>query len=206
MRILIVGAGEVGYHVAERLAKEHHDVVVIDVDRDRLDYVESHLDVAVVEGSGVNLTVLETAGVSQAGVLLAVTVFALLAIIADRGAPSGVSGDLAPGETEVLRARVVEVLEEGTLQQGDFSQPYQHLMLRITNGALAGQEIVVEHGVLVVTNQDRLFQVGDQVLVDRTRTMDGYDVFQVTDHVRTRPLLWLALLFVVATLLLSRTS
>ena len=73
MRILIVGAGEVGYHVAERLAKEHHDVVVIDVDRDRLDYVESHLDVAVVEGSGVNLTVLESAGVGQAGMLLAVT-------------------------------------------------------------------------------------------------------------------------------------
>jgi trk system potassium uptake protein TrkA len=73
MRILIVGAGEVGYHVAERLAKEHHDVVVIDVDRDRLDYVESHLDVAVVEGSGVNLTVLEAGGVGQAGVLLAVT-------------------------------------------------------------------------------------------------------------------------------------
>lgn len=73
MRILIVGAGEVGYHVADRLAKEQHDVVVIDVDRDRLDYVESHLDVAVLEGSGVNSTVLEEAGIEQAGLLLAVT-------------------------------------------------------------------------------------------------------------------------------------
>jgi trk system potassium uptake protein TrkA len=73
MRILIVGAGEVGYHVAERLSKEQHDVVVIDVDRARLDYVESHIDVAVLEGSGINSTVLEAAGIEQAGLLLAVT-------------------------------------------------------------------------------------------------------------------------------------
>ncbi len=73
MRIIIVGAGEVGYHVAERLSKEQHDVVVVDVDRDRLDYVESHIDVAVLEGSGVNATLLEEAGIEQAGLLLAVT-------------------------------------------------------------------------------------------------------------------------------------
>jgi len=73
MRILIVGAGEVGYYVAERLSKQQHDVVVIDVNRDRLDYVESHLDVAVVEGSGVNSTILESAGIEQTGLLLAVT-------------------------------------------------------------------------------------------------------------------------------------
>ena len=73
MRIIIVGAGEVGYHVAERLSKEQHDVVVVDVDRDRLDYVETHIDVAVVEGSGVNPVVLESAGIESAGLLLAVT-------------------------------------------------------------------------------------------------------------------------------------
>ena len=72
MRILIVGAGEVGYHVADMLSKEQHDVVVINVDRDRLDYVESHLDVGVLEGSGVNPTVLESAEI-RAGLLLAVT-------------------------------------------------------------------------------------------------------------------------------------
>jgi trk system potassium uptake protein TrkA len=48
-------------------------VVVIDVDRARLDYVESHIDVAVLEGSGINSTVLEAAGIEQAGLLLAVT-------------------------------------------------------------------------------------------------------------------------------------
>jgi trk system potassium uptake protein TrkA len=35
MRVIVVGAGEVGYHVAERLSNEKHDVVVVDVGRGR---------------------------------------------------------------------------------------------------------------------------------------------------------------------------
>jgi uncharacterized membrane protein len=136
------------------------------------------------------------------GVVLAVAILVLLADIADRGAPSSAK-DLAPGESEVLRARVAEVLLEDVLEQGHLSQPYQHLMLRITSGALSGQEVVVEHGVLVATNQDRLFHQGDQVLVEHTRGIDGEDFFQIADRVRTGPLLWLTLLFVAATILLS---
>jgi uncharacterized membrane protein len=111
--------------------------------------------------------------------------------------------DLAAGDSEMLRASVVEVLEEGVLEQGEFSQPYQHLMLRITQGPLAGQEVMVLHGDMVATNQDRLFRQGDQVLVEHTRSIEGQDFFQVTDYVRTGPLLWLTVLFVAATLLLS---
>jgi trk system potassium uptake protein TrkA len=73
MRVVIVGAGEVGYHVAERLAREQHDVTVVDVDADRLDYVQSHLDVAVTTGSGASPAVLERAGVREADLFLAVT-------------------------------------------------------------------------------------------------------------------------------------
>lgn len=73
MRVIVVGAGEVGYHVADRLAKERHDVVVVDVEAHRLEYVQSHIDVAVVEGSGASPAVLERAGLKEAGLLLAVT-------------------------------------------------------------------------------------------------------------------------------------
>ena len=73
MRTIIVGAGEVGYHVAERLAREHHDVVVVDVDPTRLAYVETHLDVGVLLGSGTSAAVLEQAGIDRASLLLAVT-------------------------------------------------------------------------------------------------------------------------------------
>jgi len=73
MHIIVVGAGEVGYHVADRLASQQHDVVIVDVDADRLEYIANHLDVAVVEGSGTSTAVLEEAGVQRAGLLLAVT-------------------------------------------------------------------------------------------------------------------------------------
>lgn len=73
MRVIVAGAGEVGFHVAERLSKEGHDVVVVDVRPERLDYVQTHLDVATVEGSGASISVLEHAGVRKAGLLTAVT-------------------------------------------------------------------------------------------------------------------------------------
>ncbi|MEE8571784.1 MAG: NAD-binding protein, partial [Gemmatimonadota bacterium] len=73
MHIVVVGAGEVGYHVAERLSNQQHDVVIVDVEGQRLDYVVNHLDVAVVEGSGTSTAVLEEAGLKKAGLLLAVT-------------------------------------------------------------------------------------------------------------------------------------
>ena len=73
MHIVVVGAGEVGYHVAERLSNQQHDVVVVDVEMQRLDYVVNHLDVGVVEGSGTSTGVLEQAGIQKAGLLLAVT-------------------------------------------------------------------------------------------------------------------------------------
>jgi trk system potassium uptake protein TrkA len=73
MRVIVVGAGEVGVHVADRLSKEQHDVVVVDVAPERLDYVQSHLDVAVIEGSGASPAVLKRAGLKDAGLLLAVT-------------------------------------------------------------------------------------------------------------------------------------
>jgi uncharacterized membrane protein len=138
-----------------------------------------------------------------AGAALVFTIFVVLAAVVGRDSQFAQGDILAPGETQVVRARVVEILEEGMVDQGDFSQPYQHLRLEITTGALAGQEVSVEYGLMTVTNQARLFQEGDEVLVDHTRTLDGQDFFAVTDFVRTGPLLWLSLIFVGATLLLS---
>ena len=135
------------------------------------------------------------------GALIALAIFVMLASIADRGSPQG--QELVPGEGETLRARVLEVIEEGTISQGGIEQPYQRLRLSISQGPLEGQEVEVEYGVLGLTNQNRLFHVGDRVVVEHIRTVDEQDLFQITDFVRTGPLLWLTLLFVGTTLLLS---
>lgn len=73
MRIVVVGAGEVGYHLAARLSLEQHDVVVIERDPDLGARIQGQLDVLVVEGNGASLTRLEQAGIEDADLLLAVT-------------------------------------------------------------------------------------------------------------------------------------
>ena len=134
--------------------------------------------------------------------LIAVAILVLLGAVAGRQRLSH-ANNLAPGESESIRARVLEVLEETTIDQGEFSQPYQRLRLLLSGGPLAGHEVEVEHGLLGFTNESRMFQAGDRVLVDHAVTLEGGDVFLVTDFVRTGPLLWLTLLFVAATVALS---
>ncbi len=73
MKIIIVGAGEVGFHIASHLALENKDVVVIDKDPEAIRRVSDHLDVQVVTGSGSSPVVLEEAGIQDAEIILAVT-------------------------------------------------------------------------------------------------------------------------------------
>jgi trk system potassium uptake protein TrkA len=73
MRILIVGAGEVGFQLAKVLSAENIDVVVIDKSKEKLKRISEELDVALAEGEGGSPSVLEEAGANQADMLLAVT-------------------------------------------------------------------------------------------------------------------------------------
>jgi trk system potassium uptake protein TrkA len=73
MRVIIVGAGEVGYHLAERLSQENQDVVVIEADPEQAERASELLDVMTVVGNGASIPVLEKAGVRDARILLAVT-------------------------------------------------------------------------------------------------------------------------------------
>ena len=73
MRIIIAGAGEVGFHLAKLLASEGHDIVLIDKDAQRLDYASTHLDVQILKGNSLSYSLLEEAGISQSGLLISVT-------------------------------------------------------------------------------------------------------------------------------------
>ncbi len=73
MRVIIVGAGEVGYHLAQRLSQEEQDVVVVDSDPERAERASGLLDVMTVVGNGASIQVLEEAGVRSARLLMAVT-------------------------------------------------------------------------------------------------------------------------------------
>ena len=73
MKVVIVGAGEVGFHVASRLSHENKDVVVIDKDSDAIRRISDNIDVQVIQGSGSSPVSLEDAGIKEAEILLAVT-------------------------------------------------------------------------------------------------------------------------------------
>ncbi|UCD90958.1 MAG: Trk system potassium transporter TrkA [Desulfobacterales bacterium] len=73
MKVIIVGAGEVGFNIARHLALENKDVLVIDKNPDSLRRVSESTDVQVINGSGSNPAVLEAAGIKEAEILLAVT-------------------------------------------------------------------------------------------------------------------------------------
>src|SRR5690606_11329063 len=73
MRILILGAGEVGFHLTRQLSEEGHDVVIIEEDRDRVRAIEDAVDALVVHGNAASLATLEAAGIEKTDLLLAVT-------------------------------------------------------------------------------------------------------------------------------------
>ncbi|EPR30953.1 TrkA-N domain protein [Alkalidesulfovibrio alkalitolerans DSM 16529] len=73
MRIVIVGAGEVGFHIARRLSREDKEVVVVDKNPEALRRVSEHLDAQTILGSGSSPKVLIEAGIKGADILLAVT-------------------------------------------------------------------------------------------------------------------------------------
>lgn len=73
MRILIIGAGESGAHLAETLCADGHDLVVVDRNPDLLAELESRNDLMTLAGDGANPGVLEQAGVDKVDLVVALT-------------------------------------------------------------------------------------------------------------------------------------
>ena len=73
MRIVVAGAGKLGYSVAELLADDEFDVVVIENDPKRKDVVRNSLDVLVIEGNACSPTTFRDPDIRNADVLIACT-------------------------------------------------------------------------------------------------------------------------------------
>jgi len=73
MKILILGAGVTGTSVAEALASEENDIVVIDFKQELLDALKERFDIGTVAGNAAHPTVLEQAGVNKTDMVIAVT-------------------------------------------------------------------------------------------------------------------------------------
>lgn len=73
MRVIVIGIGEVGQHVARTLSQERHDVTAVDQDARRVETMQDELDALVVAGNGASPRFLRDLGVGQADLVCAVT-------------------------------------------------------------------------------------------------------------------------------------
>jgi len=73
MKAIVIGAGEVGYHIADSLSREGIDTVVVDRDEERLREISETLDIQTIQGSGSSPDVLKRAGMDHADMVVAVT-------------------------------------------------------------------------------------------------------------------------------------
>ena len=73
MRIIIAGAGEVGFHLAKLLSYEAQEITLIDTDKERLSYADNHLDIRVLRGDATSIQVLQDAQVDGSDLVIGVT-------------------------------------------------------------------------------------------------------------------------------------
>jgi len=73
MKIVIAGAGEVGFHLAKLLSYEAQDITLIDTDKESLAYADNHLDIKVLKGDATSVSVLKEAKVDKSDMVIGVT-------------------------------------------------------------------------------------------------------------------------------------
>ncbi len=115
MKVIIIGAGEVGFHIAQRLSEENQHVVVIDKDVQKIRRVTEDLDVQTLLGGGTSPGILRAAGIENAEMLVAATDSDEINLIACILARS-----LNPYMIKVARIRNYEYLEEQELFGPDY--------------------------------------------------------------------------------------
>ena len=106
MKILILGAGQVGSTVAESLVGEENDITIVDSDGDKLRQLQDRLDLRTLIGNAAHPSVLEEAGIADTDVLLAVTQSDEVNLVACKLAAS-----LYNTPTRIARIRATDYLE-----------------------------------------------------------------------------------------------
>jgi len=73
MKIVIAGAGEVGFHLAKLLSYESHDITLIDLDAERLVYAANKIDIRTMKGNATSISILREANIKLSDLVIAVT-------------------------------------------------------------------------------------------------------------------------------------
>jgi len=110
MKIIIVGAGEVGFQIAQKLSEEAHDVILVDKDVQKVKRITEEMDVQANLGSGTSPRLLRQSGIKDADLLVAATDSDEVNLISCL-----LARNLNPYMVKVARVRNPEYLEEKEL-------------------------------------------------------------------------------------------
>jgi trk system potassium uptake protein TrkA len=106
VKILILGAGQVGSTVAESLVSEANDITIVDSDGEKLRVLQDRLDLRTLTGNAAHPSTLEQAGIVDTDILLAVTQSDEVNLVACKLAAS-----LYNTPTRIARIRSTDYLE-----------------------------------------------------------------------------------------------
>ncbi len=119
MNIVIVGAGEVGTHIASQLVAEQKDVVIIEKDPECAAKASNMLDCLVITGEGLNVDILKQAGAENADIFIAATSVDEVNMIS-----CFVAGSAFNTPVKIARVRNVDYMRGGLLKNSSIGIDY----------------------------------------------------------------------------------
>jgi trk system potassium uptake protein TrkA len=146
MKIIILGAGQVGGSLAQNLVKEASDITLVDTDADRLRGLQDRYDIRTVCGSASHPSVLRQAGAEDADMLIAVTNSDEVNMVACQVAYS-----VFHTPTKIARVRSREYLAGGGIFRDD-AMPVDHIV---------NPEEILTHGIKRLVDNPGALQVMD---------------------------------------------
>lgn len=105
-------------------------------------------------------------------------------------------------ENKYYKATVNQILEEKEIDFFGRKQQYQKIELIIEDGDFQGKTIQIENGNFPVAQSIKYLK-GDKVILSYKKSVDNVDVFFITDYQRTNGLLYLFIIFVVASIVIG---
>ena len=105
---------------------------------------------------------------------------------------------------DTVRAEVNQIIDEGDVDLGGFTQKYQVARITILEGEYTGIPMEIDYGKRQVRSDDYMLKAGDKIIVTISKTPDNVVNAYFVDYVRITPILWLTLFFAIAIVLISQ--
>jgi uncharacterized membrane protein len=105
--------------------------------------------------------------------------------------------------SDTVKAEVVEMVEEGSIQLGEITQEYQVVKVKILDGQYINETLQIDHGKRQIRPDGFRIDVGDRIMVTVGVSPEGKLSAYFVDYVRTKSILVLVIIFVIVSVLVS---